>query len=67
MTAAIPAARRACDRANAARALDLRSRSLAAADQADLAASEGTATRAERLATTGRPAFDREPFGREHP
>ena len=50
-----------------ARALDLKSRSLAALGQADLAASENTAAHAEWLATTGRAAFDREPFSRERP
>ena len=50
-----------------ARALDLRSRSLAALGRADLAASESTAAHAEWLATTGRTAFDREPVSRERP
>ena len=48
-----------------ARAVDLKSRSLAALGKADLAASESTAAHAEWLATTGRTTFDREPFGRE--
>ena len=50
-----------------ARAVDLKSRSLAALGKADLAASANTAARGEWLATTGRTAFDREPFSRERP